>query len=122
MWFKCYLPRQGGGYSSGGGYNRGGYGGGGGGGGGYGGSRGGGYTGGMSIQERTEMKRSREAWNDGGNDGKTARGDSVLFTYIIFFGSLSLPSLLLQIPFVWFWVGKERWVKKGASLCVGLEK
>jgi len=51
---------KGGGYSSGGGYNRSGYSGGGGGGG-YGGSRGGGYSGGMSIQERTEMKRSREA-------------------------------------------------------------
>ena len=52
--------RQGGGYSSGGGgYSRSGYSGGGGGG--YGGSRGGGYSGGMSIQERTEMKRSREA-------------------------------------------------------------
>lgn len=86
--------RQGGGYSSGGGggYNRSGYSGGGGGGG-YGGSRGGGYSGGMSIQERTEMKRSREAWsfyrettdkNDTDvlpRDG-AVREDSCLFLYI----------------------------------------
>lgn len=83
--------RQGGGYSSGGGgYSRSGYSGGGGGG--YGGSRGGGYSGGMSIQERTEMKRSREAWSfyrettdkddtDVLSRNRAVREDSGLFIY-----------------------------------------